>query len=139
MKITMAAPASIRLRVSRALIVIALTNVIKNAMEAFAPRNGDALMPGQIDVQAIVDGYETRVFVRDDGPGIEGEVVDELLAFVPGTQNKSKRDSSGWGLCPTHRYITAHHGTLSIDSEVDQGTTVIITLPMHIPSDGEDE
>ncbi|MBL7132850.1 MAG: HAMP domain-containing histidine kinase [Phycisphaerae bacterium] len=139
LKITMAAQTGLRLRVSRRLIVMALTNVIKNAMEAFAPVKGDALSAGQIDVQAVVDGYETRVLVRDDGLGIESEVVDELLAFVPGSKNKAKRNSSGWGLCLTHRYITAHDGTLAIDSEVDKGTTVIITIPMQAPMDGEEE
>ena len=63
---------------------------------------------------------------------------DELLAFVPGSKNKSKRDSSGWGLCLTQRYVTAHDGSLAIDSEVDKGTTVIITLPMRAPTDGEE-
>ena len=110
---------TIRLRVTRRLIVLALTNVIQNALECFADRQVDTLRPGRIEVQVVVDGYETRIFVRDNGPGVEPEVLNQLTTFLPTGPNKSKRSSSGWGLSLVHKYVTAHGGSVAIDSEVD--------------------
>jgi len=130
---------TVRLRVARCLIVLALTNVIQNALEAFADRNVDALRPGRIEVQVVVDGYEMRIFVRDNGPGIEPEVLKELATFVPTGPNKSKRSSSGWGLSLVHKYITAHGGSVALDSKMNQGTTVTLAWPMRDATGGEEE
>ena len=130
---------TIRLRVTRRLIVLALTNVIQNALECFADRQVDTLRPGRIEVQVVVDGYDMRILVRDNGPGLEPEVLSQLTTFLPTGPNKSKRSSSGWGLSLVHKYVTAHGGSVAIDSEVDQGTTVVLALPMRDTSLGEDE
>ena len=129
---------TIQLRVSRRLIVLALTNVIQNALESFADRGTDRLRPGRIDVQVIVEGYEARLLVTDNGPGIEPEVLRDLASFTPTGPNKNKRSSSGWGLSLMHRYVTAHNGSVTIDSELDRGTRVVITLPMRDPAEGGD-
>jgi len=137
--ITVSPAPTIQLRVARRLIVLSLTNVIQNAIECFADRDADALPAGHVDVQVVVDGYETQILVTDDGPGMEPEVLKALTTFGPMGPNKSKRDSSGWGLSLVHKYVTAHGGTVAIDSEMDRGTTVVITLPMRISTDGDDE
>lgn len=122
---------AITMRIARRLIVLALTNVIQNALESFADRDVDALRPGRIDVRLIVEGYEMRIVVSDDGPGIEPPVLQELRGFVPTGPNKSKRSSSGWGLSLVHKYVTAHGGAVTIDSQTDRGTTVVLMLPMR--------
>ena len=130
---------TIRLRVTRRLVVLALTNVIQNAIECFAEQAKDVIRPGRIEVQVVVDGYETRIFVRDNGPGVEPQVLKELAMFMPTGPNKSKRSSSGWGLSLVQKYITAHGGAVAIDSEVDQGTTVVLALPMRDMAGGDEE
>lgn len=130
---------TIRPCVARRLMVLALTNVIQNAIEAFADRDVDALRPGKIEVQVVVNGYETRIFIRDNGPGLEPEVLKHLARFMPIGPNKSKRNSSGWGLSLVHKYITAHDGDVAINSEVERGTTVVLALPMRESSGGDDE
>jgi signal transduction histidine kinase len=122
---------AVRPRVARRLIVMALTNVIQNAMEAFAVREVDTLRPGKIEVQVVVDGFETRIFVRDNAPGIEPEVVARLMQFTPLGPNRYKRNSSGWGLSLVNKYITAHGGQVVITSEMDRGTSVVLVLPMR--------
>ncbi|HOM53827.1 MAG TPA: sensor histidine kinase [Phycisphaerae bacterium] len=130
---------TIHLRVARRLIVLALTNVIQNAIESFADRKHDVIRSGRIEVQVVVDGYETRICVRDNGPGMEPEVLKELNTFLPTGPNNSKRCSSGWGLSLVHKYITAHGGSVAIDSEMDKGTTVVLALPMRSTVGGDDE
>jgi signal transduction histidine kinase len=82
-------------------------------------------------VRVVVEGYEARIIICDDGPGIEPEVLKELRSFVPIGPNKAKRSSSGWGLSLVHKYVTAHGGAVTVDSEMERGTTVVIALPMR--------
>ncbi len=137
--IMMADGPAIQLRVSRRLIVFALTNVIQNAIESFADRDEDELKPGRIGIFVIVDGYEVQIAINDSGPGIEPEVLKELASSVPIGPNKAKRNSTGWGLSLVHKYVTAHGGSVAIDSKVNEGTTVVITLPMRDQAEGDDE
>ena len=111
--------------------MLALTNVIENAFEAFAEPETDVLQPGRIRIRVHVDGYETRIVVEDNGPGIEAAVLRELTTFVPAGPNKNKRVSSGWGLSLVNRYVSAHNGIVHIDSDEGAGTTVTITLPQQ--------
>jgi len=138
-KVVVAPVPTIQPRVSRRLIILALTNVIENAMESFADRDADMLRTGRIDVRVTVEGYEAHLTVADNGPGIEPEVLKELRSFTPTGPNKNKRSSSGWGLSLVHRYVTAHDGSVTIDSELDRGTCVVITLPMRDPGEGGGE
>lgn len=65
--------------------------------------------------------------VRDTGCGMPEEHVSR--AFEPFFTTKAIGDGSGLGLFLSRQIVTAHHGTLSIDSRVDQGTNVMIALP----------
>ena len=130
-QIAVSVPTSVQLRVARHPLVLALTNVIQNAIESFATCDQDVIGPGHIDVKAVVVGYETHIHVRDNGPGIEPEVIETLRAFIPTGPNKAKRRSTGWGLSLAHKYVTGHGGSIAIDSEVDRGTNVVIILPMQ--------
>jgi len=130
---------TIQLRVSRRLIVLALTNIIENALESFADREADRLRPGRVEVRVAVDGDEARLTVPDNGPGIEPEVLRALRSFAPTGPNKNKRSSSGWGLSLVHRYVTTHRGSVTIDSEIGRGTSVVVTLPMRDVAEGGGE
>lgn len=130
---------TIRPRVARRLIVMALTNVIQNALESFADRKVDALQVGRVEVEVVVEGYETRIIVSDNGPGIEPEVLKYLEPFMPIGPNKAKRSSTGWGLSLVHKYITAHGGDVAISSKIGQGTTIVLALPMRDSAGGDEE
>lgn len=119
---------NITVEIARYQVVLALANVLKNAHEALA--DGGGFGPGQIDVSADVIGGEVRIVVRDNGPGMAAEDLCELREFVPGRTSK-KNQGTGYGLPIARRYVIAHGGTLAIDSQVGQGTTVTITLPLE--------
>lgn len=130
---------TVRPLVSRRLIVLALTYAIQNAIESFAQPQEDALSAGVVDIEVTVDGYEMHIRIHDNGSGVEPEVLAELQTFAPSGPNKSKRNSSGWGLPLTNRYISAHDGSVSIHSELGRGTTVTMILPMGDRSGEDDE
>lgn len=114
---------------ARHLIVMALANVIKNAYESFADGDGN-LAAGVISITVERQRESVTLIVRDTGMGMEEQELQSVLAFEPGRRNKSKRFSTGFGLPIARRNLAAHGGSINLESKENEGTTVIITLPM---------
>jgi len=68
----------------------------------------------------------------DTGVGIKPE--DLLKVWEPFFTTKEEGKGTGLGLAICRRIVEEHKGTINIESEVGQGTTVRITLP---PTEGE--
>lgn len=84
---------------------------------------------GRIQVEVEEEGARSVITVRDDGIGIEPgtleRVTEPFFTTRPG--------GTGIGLAVTQRIVTAHGGTLEIESEPGRGTTVRVGLPALPP------
>lgn len=118
-----------RLRVSRPQLQMAFTNVIKNGIEAHAVSSSE-FVSGSVTVSVIIDDGIVRVEVADSGKGMSARDLEKLTEFVPGNTSK-KHLGTGYGLPIAKRYIEAHGGKLTITSEEDKGTTVLVMLPLE--------
>ena len=79
-----------------------------------------------LTTRAVGDAAEIRV--RDNGTGIPTDIRDKL--FQPFFTTKPTGEGTGLGLSITYDIVTkAHGGTISVDSEVDEFTEFIVTLP----------
>ena len=117
-------------KVGEHLIVSALANIFKNAYEAFVgPVGQDATR--QISIAAAIRGGATELTIADNGMGFSQEEADVLFQSTPGRRNKTKRNSTGYGLPNAIRNIAAHNGTVSFTSQEGAGTTVRIRLPIE--------
>jgi signal transduction histidine kinase len=109
------------IRANRVLLVWAVENVIKNAIDALAGRGG------RIFVAAHGAGNgEVHMHVIDNGPGIDPKVKDRI--FHAGVSTKS----SGWGvgLSLTRRIVEElHHGRIAARNRRSRGTVFDIVLP----------
>jgi signal transduction histidine kinase len=120
-------PEGISFSVARLEIVMALSNIIKNAIEAHG-RKERKIQPGKVKIGGTVEGGFIRIHIRDFGHGLSQEDLNGLLAFTPG--KTSKLGGSGYGLPLCHRYICAHGGRLELDSRENQGTIATVILPI---------
>jgi two-component system NtrC family sensor kinase len=83
---------------------------------------------GTLSVQAKVDSDEfIRVSVGDTGIGIPPEVLDKV--FDPFFTTKEPGQGTGLGLSVSYSIIEKHRGRITVESEVDKGTTFSILLP----------
>jgi signal transduction histidine kinase len=121
-------PGWIVLPMARHLIVVALANVIKNAIEAYADQRGK-MRPGRIEVRCRPLPDRVEIAIQDWGKGLCDAEMAVASRLIPGQRNPTKPCSTGYGLPIAVRNLTAHGGTLVIDSVEDQGATVTITLP----------
>lgn len=120
--------------VARHHVLAAVRNVLSNAYEAVVASDGRR--QGRICLDAVgVEGAEVRIVIQDSGIGVSQADLRELRAFIPGRTTK-KGSGTGFGLPIAHRNITAHGGTISIESEEGVGTTVTMTLPVEGFSEG---
>ncbi|MCI0477251.1 MAG: ATP-binding protein, partial [Anaerolineales bacterium] len=70
---------------------------------------------------------EIEIRVTDTGTGIALEAVDKI--FQPMFTTKTRGLGLGLALCKM--IVEAHGGTISVASQVDQGTTFVISLPLE--------
>jgi signal transduction histidine kinase len=77
---------------------------------------------------SVVDGRAIRVAVTDTGKGIAPEHIDKI--FEPFFTTKDNWRGEGLGLSVAFRIITEHHGKITAQSKVQEGTTMTVTLPV---------
>lgn len=101
-----------------------LVNLIANSVEAM-PDGGDLRISTRfIDPEGSAL-LEMRI--SDTGCGIEEENLGRI--FDPFFTTKNQGTGLGISIC--RNIIQAHGGTMTVSSEVNQGTTVTITLPVE--------
>jgi signal transduction histidine kinase len=96
----------------------ALDNLVRNAIEA-TPRGG------RVEVVARCAGGGCVVEVRDTGSGIEPDHLPKIFDLYFTT----KVDGTGVGLPVTQQIVSAHGGTIEVDSRPGGGTTMTVRLP----------
>lgn len=100
-----------------------LTNVLINAAQAMD-------YEGQVDI--CIAKAETarmcRLTIRDRGPGIPSEQLEKI--FEPFFTTKSR--GTGLGLAISKRAVEElHGGQMLVESQVGEGTTVTLCLPLN--------
>ncbi|MCG2777277.1 MAG: ATP-binding protein, partial [Desulfobacterales bacterium] len=105
-----------------------ILNMIINAAQAIAELVDDgSTKKGTITVSTSSDGDWAEIRISDTGTGIP-EVIRSRI-FDPFF---TTRESTGQGLTISHSIIVEKHGgTLTFDTEVGQGTTFTIRLPIE--------
>ncbi len=98
----------------------ALVNLIKNAMHAMT-------RGGVLSVQTGTGTEGVWVNISDTGCGIPPEQLNRI--FEPFFTTKKK--GSGLGLMIVQRIVRDHGGLIKLESNVGQGTTFRIWLPLH--------
>jgi PAS domain S-box-containing protein len=103
-------------------MVIALLNIVINAVEAIEHDNG------RISIRIKKDNENAVVEISDNGSGISEDKIPRL--FEP--YFTSKRNGIGLGLASTLNIIQAHNGSIEVNSELNKSTSFIITIPIKI-------
>ncbi|HEX2956030.1 MAG TPA: HAMP domain-containing sensor histidine kinase, partial [Chitinispirillaceae bacterium] len=107
---------------------MALSNIIDNAVKYSRLESGTA----KVTVVCSSDSDLTTITVHDTGIGIPAEEIS--FVFEPFYRvDKARRHTSGGyglGLHLTKKIIEAHKGTIRAESSPDNGTSIIVQLPL---------
>ena len=119
----------------RQYLVQMISNLIENAI-----KYSGAGQSVKVETSAAADGFAV-LRVVDTGPGIPPEHLPHLFdRFYRVDQARTQGDEatapsgSGLGLSIVAWIIQAHGGKIHVESQVGQGTTIVITLPVRLPA-----
>ncbi len=76
---------------------------------------------------------EVEIRIRDNGPGIPHDIIEKI--FNPFFTTKPTNQGTGLGLAITSDIIRQHGGSIQVESEPDQYTEMLITIPRTPPAD----
>lgn len=96
-----------------------LLNIINNAVDATKEKNDK-----QIKIRTIKDAGKIRITITDNGKGLSEEQVRNL--FQPFFTTKA--EGTGLGLVLVKKILSRMQGEINIESALNIGTTVNITL-----------
>jgi signal transduction histidine kinase len=69
------------------------------------------------------------ISIRDTGPGIDPDVLPHVFERFYRGDDARTRPGIGLGLPIAKALIEAQNGTLAAESQVEQGSTLTLTLP----------
>lgn len=104
-------------------------NLLINAAQAIEDRGTIRITTGQ-------DEDTVMVQISDTGRGITAE--DQERIFEPFFTTKDVGQGTGLGLSIVYDIVTAHGGTISVDSEPGVGSTFTLALPIQGAPAGSD-
>ncbi|MDH5187006.1 MAG: HAMP domain-containing histidine kinase, partial [candidate division WOR-3 bacterium] len=74
--------------------------------------------------------------VEDTGIGMSEDILKQI--FIPFFTTKGVGEGTGLGLPVVHGIVTAHGGTISVESVVNQGSRFEVKLPLTGAPDVEE-
>ena len=100
-------------------------NLVSNAIK-FTERGG------KVTVSAGVEGSLLMLRVADTGVGIAADDLKRIGApfFQAGKTYQRRHEGTGLGLSIVKSLIALHGGELTVQSKIDEGTTVTVALPL---------
>lgn len=105
-------------KISRAMI-----NIIDNAIK-YTDHNG------KISLKLKTDGHSAILKLKDNGIGINEEDLGHVFDRFYRGSTKKKTQGNGLGLAIVKSIVSAHQGTVKAESKQNQGTEIIISLPL---------
>lgn len=112
-----------------------VNNLIDNAVKY-------SLSGGRIEVtlQRRVENHTAVLTVRDNGIGIAAEdvprIFDRFFRADRSRHRNAAAHGTGLGLSICQAVVAAHGGTISCQSTLHAGTTMVVVLPLAEPSSG---
>jgi len=103
-----------------------IDNLIDNAIK-YNKENGE------VNVSIEDDGSNYTIIISDTGIGVPKNAIPYLFTKFYRVHGglESGSTGTGLGLYLAKQIIESHRGTVSVESEIDKGTTFTITLPHY--------
>jgi len=98
-------------------------NLLSNALRFTSPG-------GAVAVRASVEPNRMVFSVEDTGKGIPSEYVNSLFELFYRVPGQTENSGVGLGLAIVRELVTAHGGTVGVESEVGKGSVFRFTLPL---------
>jgi len=106
-----------------------LVNLVVNALQSMRGT-------GKITIQTQFSEHNVYLIIEDTGSGMSKKVLDKI--FIPFFTTKDVGHGTGLGLPVVYGIVTAHGGSINVESKPGCGTRFEIQLPVIEPEDTEE-
>jgi cell cycle sensor histidine kinase DivJ len=108
-------------------------NLVSNAIK-FTERGGT------VTVSAAVEGTRMVLRVSDTGVGIAADDLKRIgdPFFQAGKTYQRRHEGTGLGLSIVKSLVGLHAGEMTVQSKIDEGTTVTVALPLTFTPPGRE-
>ena len=113
-----------------------ITNLVHNAFK-HTPANGkisiSVFIQRPIDNDNLSDQF-VNIIVRDTGEGIPPEHLTKIFDrfYQVNNEHRHSGEGTGLGLALVREITELHHGTVTVNSQVNRGSTFTLSFPMQI-------
>ncbi|CAN1211583.1 ATP-binding protein [Tumidithrix helvetica PCC 7403] len=115
--------------IDRDLLRHILMNLLSNAMK-YSNHGGSVQIELTCDREDFLSAPIAKFLIRDRGIGIPANDLPFVFDLHYRASNVSKTPGSGIGLAIAKRAVEMHNGQIKVESEVENGTTFTVTLPI---------
>ncbi len=133
LKINKNYPPSFDIYADLQMISTVLRNLLSNAIK-FSYNKGII----EIKFESFIDenNHEVHISIRDYGMGMSKGAISKLFNIGENTSTlgTNKEKGTGFGLIICKEFVEKHHGNITIESKINQGTKIIVALPQNIKS-----
>ncbi len=106
------------------------TNLVVNAIQAMPET-------GTLTVATLAGDKSVELVVEDTGTGMSEEVQEKL--FLPFFTTKDVNQGTGLGMAVVHGIVTAHGGSIEVETEEGKGSRFRVRFPVAGTGRGEQE
>jgi PAS domain S-box-containing protein len=114
-----------------------IQNLLGNALKFRRPEVAPAvrILATPLETQDARAGWQ--IAVTDNGIGFDEKYLDRIFKLFQRLHERGTYEGTGMGLAISRKIVERHHGTITARSTPGQGTTMLVTLPLHQPEEGE--
>lgn len=120
-------PAHLAVWGNRNKLVHVLVNLLQNSIDALSDKSFEEPEQRTIWIRAHAKGECNSIVIRDNGPGIDAQVLDKI--FDPFFTTKDVGKGMGLGLSICYRILQGYGGSISAKSERGKYCEFTIELP----------
>jgi len=90
---------------------------------------------GEIHIGCTQEGEFWKMYVRDNGPGIDSRYYDKIFQIFQTLQPRDHVESTGIGLTIVKKIVETNGGRIWVESEVGKGSIFYLTVPISRTKD----
>lgn len=126
------------LKVNKSLMKRLFQNLINNSLK-YSKKNVEPVIRISSKIKNSYDLSEKtvvtkycRIYLSDNGVGFDQQYAEQIFAMFKRLHPSSDYEGTGIGLAICKKIVEEHHGFINAKSEINNGTTFTISLPLEI-------
>ena len=110
-----------------------LQNLISNGLKFYREEENPVVKVHS----TFLDDKHCQIFVEDNGIGFDEKHLERIFTIFQRLHSRLEYEGTGIGLAIARKIVELHKGNITAESKIEQGSTFIITLPIHQIKEGE--